>query len=218
MRLLKFAILLCLSMMFATSYAQMAVKETDKRKAAIDVFDDKDFELAVGYNDYVVSQPGKDTGWASYSFCARGKIKELDCSLPLSLEAGLLMSYFNGDYNNEDYNNRFGEYSMRMFSLGVPANLVYEIPSSSDVLVAPYVGLSARFNLWAEMELKDGEKVDLFNNKYGGNFETVQIGGQIGVRFAVRRVVIRAEIHTDFSNIGEKTKLWGVGTSIGYRF
>ena len=119
MRLLKFAILLCLSMMFATSYAQMAVKETDKRKAAIDVFDDKDFELAVGYNDYVVSQPGKDTGWASYSFCARGKIKELDCSLPLSLEAGLLMSYFNGDYNNED-NNRFGEYSMRMFSLGVP--------------------------------------------------------------------------------------------------
>jgi uncharacterized protein YneR len=80
------------------------------------------------------------------------------------------------------------------------------------------VGLSARFNLWAEMELRDGEKVDLFNNKYGGNFETVQIGGQIGVRFAVRRVVIRAEIHTDFSNIGEKTKLWGVGTSIGYRF
>ena len=77
MRLLKFAILLCLSMMFATSYAQMAVKETDKRKVAIDVFDDKDFELAVGYNDYVVSQPGKDTGWASYSFCARGKIKEL---------------------------------------------------------------------------------------------------------------------------------------------
>lgn len=217
MRLLKFAILLCLSMMFATSYAQMAVKETDKRKAAIDVFDDKDFELAVGYNDYVVSQPGKDTGWASYSFCARGKIKELDCSLPLSLEAGLLMSYFNGDYNNED-NNRFGEYSMRMFSLGVPANLVYEIPSSSDVLVAPYVGLSARLNVWAEMELRDGEKVDLFNNKYGGNFETVQIGGQIGVRFAVRRVVIRAEIHTDFSNIGEKTKLWGVGTSIGYRF
>lgn len=217
MRLLKFAILLCLSMMFATSYAQMAVKETDKRKAAIDVFDDKDFELAVGYNDYVVSQPGKDTGWASYSFCARGKIKELDCSLPLSLEAGLLMSYFNGDYNNED-NNRFGEYSMRMFSLGVPANLVYEIPSSSDVSVAPYAGLSARLNVWAEMELKDGEKVDLFNNKYGGNFETVQIGGQIGVRFAVRRVVIRAEIHTDFSKIGEKTKLWGVGTSIGYRF
>ena len=217
MRLLKFAILLCLSMMFATSYAQMAVKETDKRKAAIDVFDDKDFELAVGYNDYVVSQPGKDTGWASYSFCARGKIKELDCSLPLSLEAGLLMSYFNGDYNNED-NNRFDDHSLSMFSLGVPANLVYEIPSSSDVSVAPYAGLSARLNVWAEMELKDGEKVDLFNNKYGGNFETVQIGGQIGVRFAVRRVVIRAEIHTDFSKIGEKTKLWGVGTSIGYRF
>ena len=48
MRLLKFAILSCLSMMFATSYAQMAVKETDKRKAAIDVFDDKDFELQSG--------------------------------------------------------------------------------------------------------------------------------------------------------------------------
>ena len=217
MRLLKFAILLCLSMMFATSYAQMAVKETDKRKTAIDVFDDKDFELAVGYNEYVVSQPGKDTGWASYSFCARGKIKELDCSLPLSLEAGLLMSYFNGDYNNED-NNRFGEYSMRMFSLGVPLNLVYEFPVSSDVSVAPYAGLSARLNVWAEMELRNGEKIDLFSNKYGANFETLQFGGQIGVSVAIERIVIRAEVHTDFSNLTEQTKLWGVGTSIGYRF
>ena len=216
MRLLKFAILLCLSMLFAASYAQVAVKESDKRKAA-DVSDDKKFELAIGYNDYVFSQPGEDTHWASYSLGGRGKIKEFDCSLPLSLEAGLFMYYFTENYNVEGYND-FDDHSLSMFSLGVPANLVYEIPSSSDVLVAPYVGLSARFNLWAEMELKDGEKVDLFNNKYGGNFETVQIGGQIGVRFAVRRVVIRAEIHTDFSNIGEKTKLWGVGTSIGYRF
>jgi hypothetical protein len=86
------------------------------------------------------------------------------------------------------------------------------------VSVAPYAGLSARLNVWAEMELRDGEKIDLFSNKYGANFETLQFGGQIGVSVAIERIVIRAEVHTDFSNLTEQTKLWGVGTSIGYRF
>ena len=90
MKLLKFALLLCLSMMFATSHAQMAVKKSDAGRAA-NLSGDKKFELSIGYNDYIVSQPGDDSHWASSSFGGRVRIKELDCSLPLSLESGLFL-------------------------------------------------------------------------------------------------------------------------------
>ena len=215
MKLLKFALLLCLSMMFATSHAQMAVKKSDAGRAA-NLSGDKKFELSIGYNDYIVSQPGDDSHWASSSFGGRVRIKELDCSLPLSLESGLFLYYFKDKYkleSDDDYYN-----SMEMFSFGVPLNLVYKIPTSSDFFVTPYAGLSARVNIWAEMELKNGKKIDLFNNQYGSSFKTMQLGGQIGVCVGFKRLVVRAEIHTDFGEICDETRMWGVGTSIGYRF
>lgn len=68
------------------------------------------------------------------------------------------------------------------------------------------------------MELKNGEKVDLFNNKYGDNLDAIQIGAQLGVRANYKRLTFRLEVKTDFNKVVEDTRLWGFATAIGYRF
>lgn len=145
MKKFRLMLILCLSMLFATSYAQMAVKKGEKHSTGYSR-DDKKLELSIGAASYIVSQPGEDTQWTSLSFGARGYLKEFDSQLPLFLEGGLFLSYFYDDYEYED--DRDYDHTLSMLSFTAPMNLVYEIPSSKSLEFAPYVGMSLRANVW----------------------------------------------------------------------
>lgn len=100
--------------------------------------------------DWEGAKDGDFTG-ISFGFAKGFSISQ---SMPLFVEAGLGISYA---WNSEDYD--YEESKMSLLSLKVPVNLTYKfaIPNS-NIVIAPYAGISMRFNLMGKekVEYKDG--------------------------------------------------------------
>lgn len=153
---------------------------------------------------------------------------------PLFLEAGLGAQY---TFYTEDENGTYEGYSAKaeetfnMWSLKLPVNLLYKFElGTNGFSLAPYAGLSLRYNISATLEEKvtiEGEsakeKLDLFKNSdMGGSDYTwnrFQIGWQVGMKAIVNKAfMIGIAYGGDFNEIADDIKLQAATVTIGICF
>lgn len=171
---------------------------------------------------------------------------------PLFIEAGIGLQYsFFTDDEAYDYGGEISNYGARpsedkynMLSAKIPVNLTYswQIPNSK-VTVAPYAGLTMRFNIFGnkKTELEVGKDYDgdaekdyeeeydvkldknLFDKDDMGDkdatWKRFQIGWQIGVNARFNNnLMLGVSYGSDFSELCKKTKINTTSVTLGYCF
>lgn len=116
---------------------------------------------------------------------------------PLFLEVGGAAQYSFGDEYDEKIN---------FVSVKVPINLTYNWEISDMFAIAPYAGLTARFNIWGRGEYKGGYygggSYNLFSSDEG-DCKRFQVGWQVGANFKFnKKFYIGASYGTDFNKFG----------------
>lgn len=183
----------------------------------------------IDYSD--VSNEGFDAFSIGYN-----KAISLTSSTPLYLEVGAGLQY---SFKSIDTDEGYGiteKDKYKMFSLKVPVSVLYDFHiSNSKVNIAPFAGLTFRYNLsgsqktefdsdyrdltdWEEME----ESKNLFDEDDMGKddvWKRFQVGYQIGVsaRFN-NKFMVSAAYNGDFSEIAKKVKVSQWNLTLGYCF
>ena len=183
-------------------------------------------------------------------------------SLPLFVEAGLGIQYsFHTEKLAEELADEYNmdeedleeimdpKEKFNLFSVKIPVNLTYkfDIPNSS-FSIAPYFGLTMRFNLsgkakmeynltsdaedhlrsngWSKKDIEEtfGDKDrNLFDKKDMGSdkntWKRFQLGWQLGVNARIKDTfLVGVSYGTDFSEIAEKSKVRTTSITLGYTF
>lgn len=148
---------------------------------------------------------------------------------PIYLEVGVAAQYSfvkKDGYLFDDDDDYDFEMSWNMGSIKVPLSLTYDWEVSPAVSIAPYAGLTARFNIFGNMSAEndyDDKSVNIFDKKDMGSKEAVwkrfQIGWQIGVNLKFNETwYLGASYGTDFSEVCKKIKIAQPALSIGFIF
>lgn len=126
-------------------------------------------------------------------------------------------SYYSDDYYYYDE----GDIKWNMFSIKVPVSLTYDIQVSEGVSIAPYGGLTARFNLFGSKKNGDSKSRDIFEKKVGKSYvaKRFQLGWQIGANVKFNHQwFLGVSYGTDFSEIAKKTKISTTSITAGLIF
>ena len=124
---------------------------------------------------------------------------------PLNLELGANAQYGFGEDDGVDYS---------LFSVNVPANVVYRWSPVNGFAIAPYVGLNFRGNITGTQEYA-GTKYDIFEDLDGKRF---QVGGNVGVSMTLWVINVGVGYTVDFMNFAESRKMKNLSISFGFRF
>ena len=128
-------------------------------------------------------------------------------------------SYYDDYYYYGDGDDKT---KWNMLSIKVPVNLTYDFQVSDAVTIAPYGGLTARFNLFGNIKNGDSKSQSIFDEKKVGKdyvAKRFQIGWQIGANVKFNdKWFLGASYGTDFSEIAKKTKISTASITAGLLF
>lgn len=130
----------------------------------------------------------------------------LSSSMPLYVETGLNMQY--------DSKSKDGA-TVSFLNMKLPVNLTYKAPVGSNMAIAPYAGLNAKYNIIGEVEY-NGEKASYF--KDGADANRFQVGYQVGVNFYISDVYVGAGYQGDVTKFGGDVRFNGFVATLGYSF
>lgn len=172
---------------------------------------EKKNSIFVQYNPSKLKADGASKSFTSFSL---GYSKTFDISqeTPLFLEVGgaiQFSTYSNGEHHKE-------KFSFNFYSLKIPVNFGYTLQVNDNIAVAPYVGLTARGNVYGRG--KSGyERGDLFGDEF--DWKRFQVGWQVGanVKF-LNSFFVGYSFGTDFNKIAQKTKVQTHSITLGLSF
>lgn len=142
--------------------------------------------------------------------------------LPLFLETGAGVNFLRHceDESEDDYVEK---YSVNLFSLSVPVNVVYKFDLTDKVSIKPYTGLYLRLNLMAKEKEESGytgktakESYNMFDGDNG--LKRVQLGWNVGVTLDYSRYNIGIGYALDFNEIEEESKFGTLSIRLGMNF
>lgn len=156
----------------------------------------------------------------------------IDDFLPFFLETGLAFQYSYYNSNREyvfssEYPEAYSEEKINMGTLSVPLNVTYRcaIPNT-NIMIAPYLGLRLKCNLWAKgtqtvgyIGIEEENKIDLFDkDDMGGNntANRLQVAWQIGVNVNFKKVHLGIGYGKDLGDFLKKTKFSTTYLTLGF--
>lgn len=212
--------ILIFNMIISSVFAQTSDKNTNK--SVNDSCSTKflyEISYGGGFNQIETSDDGINT-IIKHTIGIKRKLKKLNTQAPLYLEAGISAQYYNGAYTIEytDY-----AYSVYIYSLSVPLNIVYEIKTKNKIKFELYGGVYGRINVWGEIEDNRGNEFNLFNNNKITNVvysecNRMQFGAQFGGRMIIKRFTISYDFGYDFTELYEGARMLPITISAGWRF
>lgn len=203
------------------------------------------------YSPGSVNNDEKEADNESYNAFSLGynRAISLSSSIPLYLEVGGALQYsfktIEDDEEFDDYATL--KYKYNLWSLKVPVSVLYDFKiSNSKVHIAPFAGMTFRYNLSGKckQELEMSSELEDYMDEYGydldeiyeeyeneydlfdkddmdkdGVFKRLQVGYQIGVsaRFN-NKFMASIAYNGDFSEISKKVKVSQWNFTLGYCF
>lgn len=100
------------------------------------------------------------------------------------------------------------------FGIKVPVNFVYVLDLGPSVALMPYAGLGMQANVSGSVKL-NSVKMDLFDDASPVDANRFVLGGQIGCRLAVNRLLLGVGYERTFTNVASHVSASQVALSIG---
>lgn len=136
-------------------------------------------------------------------------------SLPLYVEAGINVTYMWGTREEKGYH----DIDSKFLNLNIPVNVAYRYALTDNIIIAPYVGLHLRGNIYGTLE-EDGEEYNFFD-KDDFDDETanrVQFGMQIGVGVEFSCLCLGIGYENQFNEYMKEFKTSGMVATLGIKF
>lgn len=152
----------------------------------------------------------------------------LNGNVPLYLEVGANVQF--NMYSEEEYDYAH-DLTMTFLQAQIPVNVTYLFPlGDSGITLAPYAGLSAKFNILGKQKLENpnngnSHKVDLFSKDDMGDFaaKRFQVGMQLGANITFGEnwnlgIGYQRDLTSYMEEDPHKLMFHGIVATVGFNF
>lgn len=144
---------------------------------------------------------------------------------PLYVEFGAGLAYNNSNESTKAYFDGIeifhAEADVSFLSAKVPVNLVYRVPLTKGISLAPYAGLQAKINLIGKATNENGiagQSSKTSVSFFDYDAKRFQLGYQVGVGLNIKMVYVGVGYQGDMTSYLEEAKGEGLVVTLGYNF